>query len=127
RHPHVPSAQDLERNRLFAQLAALALEHDRLLGDARRRLEENQRLYAAEQEARRVAEAAAARVSVLADASLLLDASLDVEATLDGVVRLVTPRLADHACIRAADSRAGTTPLASADVRSADGETTLEP
>ncbi|HUQ81064.1 MAG TPA: PAS domain S-box protein [Gemmatimonadaceae bacterium] len=56
---------------------------------------ERARLFEAERDARRLAEAAERRVAFLAEASARLAASLDVEATLQTVAELAVPALAD--------------------------------
>ena len=65
--------------------------------------EEMQRLLAAEETARRAAQAAEQRASFLAEASTLLDSSLDYEATLKSLTRLVVPRLADFCIVDVID------------------------
>ena len=55
--------------------------------------------HEAERRARRLAEAARARASVLADAGLLVDSSLDVDETLANLAGLLVPRLADWCSI----------------------------
>jgi GAF domain-containing protein len=56
---------------------------------------ERTRLYDAEQEARREAEAARSRLLFLSGASEVFSASLDPEIVLQGIARLVVPELAD--------------------------------
>jgi excisionase family DNA binding protein len=68
------------------------------------------RLYAAEQRARTLAEAAQQRLAVLAEAGAALVGSLDVEATLATVTRLVVPRLADWAVVWWRDAAVGERP-----------------
>ena len=70
----------------------------------RRRIErERAALYAAEQEARRHAQAAEEQARVLAEAGRLLSASLDYEETLRNLASLLVPKLADWCAIYVLD------------------------
>jgi GAF domain-containing protein/anti-sigma regulatory factor (Ser/Thr protein kinase) len=60
---------------------------------------DNARLYESEREARATAEAAGARLAVLADASRILTSSLDAEAVLGDLADLVAPGVADYCVI----------------------------
>ncbi|AKT38766.1 uncharacterized protein CMC5_029120 [Chondromyces crocatus] len=79
--------------------SAVFSEVDReLLEDLSRRAGvaiENALLFAKEREARRAAEVARERLTLLADATTLLGSSLDVEATVESLARLVLPGFAD--------------------------------
>jgi PAS domain S-box-containing protein len=67
--------------------------------ERRREETERERLLATEQAARRAAEAAHARVQLLADASAILERALSARNTLDEVARLLVARLADACSI----------------------------
>ena len=64
---------------------------------------DNSRLFAAEQQARELAEAAEARLSALWGASRALATSLDLDATLREAARLATRHLADGAIVYLAE------------------------
>jgi len=64
---------------------------------------ERSELYAAEREARHLAEVARRRASFLADAGVVLDASLDVETTVRALAELCVPRIADWCAVDVVD------------------------
>ncbi|MPZ89569.1 MAG: SpoIIE family protein phosphatase [Nitriliruptorales bacterium] len=66
---------------------------------------ERARLYEAEANARREAEAAARRLAFLAEASRILNASLDVNQTLARFARIAVPRLADWCAVYLLDAQ----------------------
>ena len=73
------------------------------ISDRKRAEEERADLYAAERDARRLAEAARRRASFLADAGGVLDASLDVDETVQSLARLSVPRIADWCSVELVD------------------------
>ena len=85
--------------RLFAAVAEKAAGAvDRVR--SRRRVEQ---LLEAEKAARREAEAAAHRQTILAEVSRVLSSSLDIEATLESVVRMAVPSFADWCAVDLVD------------------------
>jgi len=65
---------------------------------------ENALLYEREREARRAAELARERLTLLADASTILGTSLDVEGTVESLARLVVPSFADLCVVDLVDA-----------------------
>jgi PAS domain S-box-containing protein len=66
---------------------------------SRREAEQRERQLIAEQAARAEAEAAATRLSFIADASIILASSIDYEETLQNVARLAVPTIADWCAV----------------------------
>ncbi|HEU4367521.1 MAG TPA: ATP-binding protein [Methylomirabilota bacterium] len=75
--------------------------------DRQHRVEEHDRLLAAEQAARADAEVSAHRARFLAEASELLSSSLDRGATLDSLARLAVPAFADWCLVHLAEPVGG--------------------